>query len=233
MTTLREAVRLARERLEHDSDAYADVDLVGMLVEAIDAEGFGEESTAALLLQTARAAAKRAHLVLHPQPASTVKIGWCHVCNRDIARPDDHAPGCEFSGRGVDDPEIAGRDFPARPLGPPASVAQLEQAAREAHGWAQTARVALEAYRMAPVVEEGDELDEGERAEIGRMVTGYLEALESHKSFLRELHATFEGAGTPTSARVASRIERHLDRLGVSVKVEEHEEHTDEQRGNA
>lgn len=39
--------------------------------------------------------------------------GWCHLCNRDIAKVEDHAPGCAGHGRGPDHPEIAplGRDI--------------------------------------------------------------------------------------------------------------------------
>lgn len=57
---LREALAAARARLDHDSDAHADVALVSMLVEAIDAAGLGGADTASLLLLTARTAAARA-----------------------------------------------------------------------------------------------------------------------------------------------------------------------------
>ena len=42
-----------------------------------------------------------------PDAAREERVGWCHVCGRDIRSTDDHAPGCEAGDRGPEHPEIA------------------------------------------------------------------------------------------------------------------------------
>jgi hypothetical protein len=63
-----------------------------------------------------------AHVDQHPERFATeltacaprhrqtdVRLGWCHVCNRDITAVSDHASSCPVSDRGPDHPEIAPR----------------------------------------------------------------------------------------------------------------------------
>ncbi|MGE0881895.1 MAG: hypothetical protein AB7O61_24850 [Acidimicrobiia bacterium] len=42
-----------------------------------------------------------------PETSDRPDVGWCHICNRDIVKGDDHAPGCEHFGYDIHHPEIS------------------------------------------------------------------------------------------------------------------------------
>lgn len=95
-----------------------------------------------------------------------------------------------------------------------------DEAAEVSRTWAEAARIALEGWRNAPppAPPEGAELDDSERAAVDRMVRGYRDRIVAHERFLVEMGQTFTAGGTPTSQRIAARIDRHLGEHGTTPR---------------